>query len=330
MNAQSINCLIVPTGIGASIGGYAGDANPVCRDLASISDLLITHPNVVNGAALTDIAPNVLVVEGALLDLFFENKLALRPGVKHKIGVIVDSNISEKDKAITQNVVNAGRHFYGLDILDIEWTEEPMNCDLNEIGNAHTLLDASKRAVKKGATALALMAKLPDPPEAEASKNYVAGEGYDPIGLIEAKISHLVSRELMIPSAHAPILDPPLYETIHKEGVVHPRVAAEFIGLSFLPSVLKCLSKSPEIIPIEEALVGDIKVTDLDNLIVPYDSCNGVPMREAHRRGVKLISVKENKTVLNETAESLGLECELVENYESVICLIDPARAVFR
>ena len=37
--------LIVPTGVGAEIGGHAGDATPVASLLASVSDSLITHPN---------------------------------------------------------------------------------------------------------------------------------------------------------------------------------------------------------------------------------------------------------------------------------------------
>ena len=44
--------LIIPSGIGCSIGGYAGDAIPVARLLAAASGLLITHPNVLNGASL--------------------------------------------------------------------------------------------------------------------------------------------------------------------------------------------------------------------------------------------------------------------------------------
>ena len=44
--------LLVPTGINASIGGYAGDALPVARAIASIADNVITHPNVLNGASL--------------------------------------------------------------------------------------------------------------------------------------------------------------------------------------------------------------------------------------------------------------------------------------
>ncbi|MCS6814417.1 MAG: DUF3326 domain-containing protein, partial [Cyanobacteria bacterium] len=44
--------LIVPTGIGATIGGYAGDALPVARGMAQVADCLITHPNVLNGAQM--------------------------------------------------------------------------------------------------------------------------------------------------------------------------------------------------------------------------------------------------------------------------------------
>lgn len=40
--------MIVPTGIGAAIGGYAGDALPVARALSSVVDCLISHPNVIN------------------------------------------------------------------------------------------------------------------------------------------------------------------------------------------------------------------------------------------------------------------------------------------
>lgn len=38
--------LIVPTGIGAAVGGCAGDALPVARAFAEGADCLITHPNV--------------------------------------------------------------------------------------------------------------------------------------------------------------------------------------------------------------------------------------------------------------------------------------------
>lgn len=39
--------MVVPTGVGACIGGFAGDALPVARTLSSLVDCLITHPNVI-------------------------------------------------------------------------------------------------------------------------------------------------------------------------------------------------------------------------------------------------------------------------------------------
>lgn len=358
---KNINALIVPTGIGASIGGYAGDANPVAKLLANVSDYLITHPNVVNGAVMTKIPENVLVVEGYLLDQFFLDKIALRPKIKHKIGIVVDSDIEQEQKEITENCLNAARYFYGLDCLDIVYSQEAVGVTLEsktterqtkftdyEISNPQTLLAACQESIAQGATALAIVCKIPDPPESEASLNYIQGQGYDPIGLIEAQISHLVAQEFMIPCAHAPILDPAIVtiKTKNNEksikinndyGVVHPRVSAEYLGLTFLPSVLQCLNHSAKIIPLEKhpqtsKFIGavhkenkdagqnynsaiDIRISDLANLVVPYNSCNGIPMHEASKHGIHLLTVKQNQTNLNQTAKSLGLEHKVLENY---------------
>jgi len=69
--------LLVPTGIGARIGGYAGDALPIARAIAQISDRLITHPNVLNGAQLYWSQPNIYYVEGYALDKFALNQWGL-------------------------------------------------------------------------------------------------------------------------------------------------------------------------------------------------------------------------------------------------------------
>jgi Protein of unknown function (DUF3326) len=52
MNRPYTVALIVPTGIGAAMGGYAGDALPIAKAVAASCDRLITHPNVMNGAQL--------------------------------------------------------------------------------------------------------------------------------------------------------------------------------------------------------------------------------------------------------------------------------------
>ncbi|GAG26483.1 unnamed protein product, partial [marine sediment metagenome] len=50
--------MIVPTGIGAEIGGHAGDAAPAARLLAGACDTLITHPNVVNASDINELPEN--------------------------------------------------------------------------------------------------------------------------------------------------------------------------------------------------------------------------------------------------------------------------------
>ena len=72
--------LVVPTGIGAEIGGHAGDATPVARLLASVCDTLITHPNVVNASDLNEMPANGLYVEGSLLSRFLMGAIGFRPG----------------------------------------------------------------------------------------------------------------------------------------------------------------------------------------------------------------------------------------------------------
>ncbi len=319
-SGSNINCMIVPTGIGAAIGGYAGDANPACKQLAAVSDILITHPNVVNGAMFTDIPNNVFVLEGALLDMFFLGQLGFNPQrVNHKIAVVVDKAAPLVQREITTNAINAGKYFYDLDIIAKPfYTEEPVGASLSEIANPDTLLAAARRAIEAGATALALVCLLPEA-KPQLESDYKAGHGADPIGLIEAKISHLVSGTLMIPSAHAPVFK----KVFQHQGVVHPRVAAEHLGLSYLPSVFKCLAAMPSLSL--NLSSNAIDVRQVSSLIVAYDACNGVPMANAERFGVELITVYENTTVLAETAIKLGLKHRECRSYADCVSIINQA-----
>ena len=61
---------IIPTGIGCSIGGYAGDATPTANLLASTVDYLITNPNTVNASNFINLKNNVVYAEGHSIDLF--------------------------------------------------------------------------------------------------------------------------------------------------------------------------------------------------------------------------------------------------------------------
>ena len=85
--------MVVPTGVGCSIGGYAGDAIPSARLLASASGCLITHPNVMNGAALFWSDPRIHYVEGYALDRFAVGAWDLRPVRRQRIGLLLDAGI---------------------------------------------------------------------------------------------------------------------------------------------------------------------------------------------------------------------------------------------
>lgn len=83
--ASYISVLIIPTGMGASIGGYAGDAIPVLRLIASIADNVITHPNVLNGALMYWPLSNAMYVDGYTLDQFAAGRCALKKNAIDRI-----------------------------------------------------------------------------------------------------------------------------------------------------------------------------------------------------------------------------------------------------
>ena len=68
-NGEKFGAFIVPTGVGASIGGYAGDASAYARKFSKISKLLV-NPNVVNAGGFSGINENMFYVEGYSLDKF--------------------------------------------------------------------------------------------------------------------------------------------------------------------------------------------------------------------------------------------------------------------
>src|SRR5580658_7126198 len=80
--AQGLNvALVVPTGVGASIGGFIGDASPVARAFEAVADVTILHPNVVNGADLYGAGDRSLYVDGFTLDEFFAGRTLLGPAL---------------------------------------------------------------------------------------------------------------------------------------------------------------------------------------------------------------------------------------------------------
>ena len=99
--------LVIPTGIGCELGGYAGDAIPAARLLAAASGCLITHPNVMNAAALYWSDPRIHYVEGWSLNRFATGELALAPVPRQRIGLLLDAAIEPELKLRHRQVADA-------------------------------------------------------------------------------------------------------------------------------------------------------------------------------------------------------------------------------
>ena len=245
--------LIVPTGVGASIGGFAGDALPVARAIAQISDTLITHPNVLNGAQLYWPIPNALYVEGYALDKFAAGCWGLQPVHQNRIGLILDAGIEPDLQLRHLQAVDAARATLGLNITDWVLTDRPLQVELRisqsgaswgTIGNPDSLLRAAQKLIQQARVeAIAVVARFPDDEGSLALENYRRGKGVDPLAGAEAVISHLVVRTFKIPCAHAPALS-----ALPLDPHLSPRSAAEEIGYTFLPCVLAGLSKAPQFV----------------------------------------------------------------------------------
>lgn len=316
---KKIGAFIVPTGIGASIGGYAGDASAWARKFAK-DFTIIVNPNVVNAGCFSGITENMLYVEGYSLDEFFKGNVKLLPSTQNKVGVVFDKGISNEVLNIHLNTINAVKTVYDIEIIH-EVTQEAVEVcffvdesgvSMGKVKNIEALLGTAKNLLKRGADAIAVVCKFEDDNQNEEYEN---GIGVDPIGGVEAIISHYLSRELKVPVAHAPAFEDFSIST----KLVNPKSSAEYITPTFLPCILIGLSQAPKLVESQDS----ITIADLDFLVMPYNALGSIPVFEAISRGIKVFAVKENQSVLNITKGTLSLDKVIeVESYEKCLELI--------
>lgn len=327
--------LIIPTGIGASIGGFGGDAMTLLPLLGAVCDTVITHPNVANAACFQALPKNALYVEGYALDQFFLGNLGLQPTRQNRVGIIWDSGISEEMRVLHQNTIAAVQTVYGVTVCGIRDTTAPVDLKLilaasgrstGKIGNPTILLEAAAALVKQGATALAVCCLMPEVEANQAGHEsaYRAGQGVDPIAGLEAMISHYLVSELGLPAAHAPVFS---YEDALPvtDRQLDPRAASEFIVPTFLPCVLTGLARAPQSVPIHPgsspANPTGLTVHDLSALLVPADALGCVPVLSAIERNIPVLAILNNHTVMQATPNRLGLDGKvtLCANYREAL-----------
>ena len=309
---KKLGAFIVPTGVGASIGGFAGDASRAARKISQKCELIV-NPNVVNAACFSGITDNMLYVEGYSLDRFFKGEICLERSRNNKIGIIFDKAIKPEVLNVHINTMNAVEVVYGLNIIGYEITEEDVGVDffvdnsgvsMGNVKNLLTLKNAAKKLIDKGAEAIAIVCRFPD----EQGDDYANGVGVDPVGGVEAIISHYISKEFSIPCAHAPAFDDITIST----DIVDKRCSAEYITPTFLPCILVGLNQAPKLTK------TGISINDLDFLIVPYNSIGGVPVLEASKKGIKVFAIKENQTVLDVTPMNFLNTCDIINTYNEL------------
>ena len=304
--------LVVPTGIGAAIGGYAGDALPVARALASVADRVVTHPNVMNGAQMYWPDNSLQYVEGYALDEFAAGRWGLRPATSQRVGLLLDCAIEPELTLRHLQAADASRATLGVDVCAHAITDEPVGVELalspsgaswGTVRSPGTLVRGAQRLVAAGATAIAVVARFPDEDE-EMLANYRAGAGVDAVAGAEAIISHLITKELRLPCAHAPACAP-----LPAEPDLSPRACAEELGHTFLPCVLVNLSRAPSLIADASAprRPGDIWADDVDAIVVPASACGGAAVLSLlDADGVLVIAVEENASAMDVPAAKLG------------------------
>ncbi|NDF63444.1 MAG: DUF3326 domain-containing protein, partial [Synechococcaceae bacterium WBB_3_034] len=198
MAAPLPTVMVIPTGIGCELGGYAGDAIPAARLLAAASGCLITHPNVMNAAALYWSDPRIHYVEGSSLDRFAAGALALRPVRRQRIGLLLDAGIEPELRQRHLQVADGCRASLGLEIGPVVDTDQPLEVSLSlgasgiswgRLGRPDALLRAGARLKGAGATAIAVVARFPDDPGSTALTAYRQGSGVDALAGAEAVIS---------------------------------------------------------------------------------------------------------------------------------------------
>lgn len=305
---------LVPTGIGCEIGGYAGDAGPSTALLAAAADYLVTNPNAVNASNFILSCDRVLYTEGSCIDAFSRGEVNLYRPRANRVGVIIERADSEAVEHVL-NVINTVRAVHGVHIVDYVVTDETIgsHCVRNDSGayvgtvdRPATLLAAAQTLADRGADAIAVTTNVQDL-EAEDYASHFAGKHPNPVGGVEAVISHLIVRTLKIPAAHAPMMN--FKKLALDDGVVDVRGAGEFVSTSGLACVLIGLRYAPQISEDRTAvrLSAGVGIEDVVAVVAPAGALGGVPVLEAARRGIPVIAVRDNGTILDVNAQSLGL-----------------------
>jgi hypothetical protein len=328
---------IVPTGIGADLGGHAGDAGAAARMLAATCDTLITHPNVVNASDINELPENGLYVEGSVLTRFLLGTAGLAPTRANRVLLVTDHLEERRIREMAMNSASAAVACLGMDCAGVVSLDPPLITHARRTGSGSAtgvvsglerlLAVLQRHRSEYDAVALHTTVLVPE----GTYEHYFRGEAgahVNPWGGAEAMLTHSVSTLLNVPSAHAPIAEN--MDVINFDyGETDPRMAAESVSKSFLHCVLKGLHRSPRIVT-DPALFGRdgiISVEDVDCIVMP-DGCLGLPTLAAVVQDIPVVAVRDRGNVVANDLTALPFRRDrlfVVDNYleaAGVLCAL--------
>lgn len=330
-NTKEFNCvLLIPTGIGAAIGGHCGDGNAVARLIATSCDTLITHPNVVNASDINEMTENTLYVEGSIITRLLMGQLGLQKVRANKILMLMDEHEDELFNNEIVNAVSSARISLGISCDVIKMRDRINSISLysgsgravGQVENIEKLFGIVKKYIQNyDAIGLSTFIKVPD----QFHKMYFTEDNMiNPWGGIEAMLTHSLSLEFNIPSAHSPMMSS--REIMDLEvGIVEPRKAPETSSVTYLHCILKGLHKSPKLVPFDKGL----NVEDISCLIIP-DGCVGLPTLAAIEHEIPVIAVRENKNRMQNNLEEYPFKqgkLFIVDNYLEAVGVMNAIKS---
>ena len=328
---------LVPTGIGAELGGHAGDAGPVARLLAEVSDTLVLHPNVVNASDINEMPANALYVEGSVITRLLLGTAGLLPVRSNRVLVVIDAHRDEFFINAAVNAVSGARTSYGLSCSDVVCLERPVKLlsgyspSGRSAGRIEELDDLCRLLEERSGQydAVALSSVISVPPDYHQGYFDSGGDMVNPWGGVEAMLTHALSSMFDVPTAHSPMFES--REIANRDpGIVDPRMAAEAVSTTFLQCTLKGLQRSPRIITDTQEMqaLSVLTASDVSCLVIP-DGCLGIPTLAALEQGIPVVAVANKNLMANDLAALPWADGQFhrVDNYCEAVGVLAAIRA---
>ena len=329
--------LLIPTGIGAEIGGHAGDAGPVARMLSEVADNVVLHPNVVNASDVNEMPSNALYVEGSVVTRLLMGTAGLLPVRSNRLLVVIDAHRDSIFVNAAVNAVSGARASYGLSCSEVVCHDPPAKLlaryspSGRAAGRVEDMEGLCELLAKRQGQydAVALSSVIDVPPEYHQGYFDAGGEMVNPWGGVEAMLTHALSSVFNVPTAHSPMFESREIANMDP-GIVDPRMAAEAVSMTFLQCTLKGLQRSPRIITNAEEMTRPevFTASNVSCLVIP-DGCLGLPTLAALEQGIPVIAVENQNLMRSDLSELPWADGQFfqVNNYLEAVGVLATLRA---